>query len=75
MRMNIKEKMLEDYKQEKEFQIEANQRKREKELEEEVYRQKVREKVEKEMRMEAINRTKKDLEERESKKYEMRSKL
>ena len=34
--------MLEEYKNEKEAQIEANKMKREKELEEDVYRQKVR---------------------------------
>ena len=59
MRANAKEKLFEDIKAEKQAQIEKIKHEREKQLEEEVYRQKIRDKIEREMRIEAIQRTKK----------------
>ena len=75
MRANVKEQLLQEYRDEKEAHIEKIRVDREQQLEEEVYREKIRDKIEKEMRMDAIERTKKELEKREQNRYEMKSKL
>lgn len=64
MRSNVKEKLLEEYRNEKEAALSKTKLERESQLEEEVYREKIREKIEKDMRMEAIARTKRELEDR-----------